>query len=494
MLDSVRKRDEPWDVIVIGGGAAGAGSSIDAVSRGLDVLLLEQDDFGKGTSSRSTKLVHGGVRYLEQGNIRLVMEALRERGILREIASEYVSDQAFVVPCYSRWDVLYYGLGLKIYDLLSGRRSFGKSEILNRKRVVEALPGIKPEGLSGGIRYHDGSFDDTRLLFAILRKAASMGATVINYAKVEELKTGAGGRVESVKFRCAETGETFEPRAKSVINATGAFADAVRNLASNDQPEVLVRSRGVHLVFEAGLTDGTAALMVPKTSDGRVLFAIPFYGRLLVGTTDTPVKEPSLEPVPAEEEIDFILETCAAFFVDAPQRSDIKSMFAGIRPLFGKKRPDGTASLSRSHKILADGNGLITVAGGKWTTYRKIAEDAVNKAIETGALAAGPAVTSELKLGRDVEFDPRGLEEKLSPRFEWTFADVVRTIRFEMARTVEDVLARRTRILFLDAEEAVRVAPITAELLAAELGYGTEWIEKQVDAFERTASGYRVSR
>ena len=494
MLDSVRNRDQPWDVIVIGGGAAGAGSSVDAVSRGLDVLLLEQYDFGKGTSSRSTKLIHGGVRYLEQGNIRLVIEALRERGILREIAEEYVSDQAFVVPCYSWWEVVYYGVGLKIYDRLAGKRSFGKSEILSQNRVIEALPGIKQEQLSGGVKYHDGRFDDSRLLIAILRKAASMGAVVVNYCKVEELVTGAEGRVEGVKFRCAETGETFEPKAKTVINATGAFADSVRNLSREEHSEVLAKSRGVHLVFDASLTDGRSALMVPKTSDGRVLFAIPFYGKLLVGTTDTPVESPSSEPVPADEEIDFILETCAGYFLNPPQRADIKSAFAGIRPLFGKKRADGTARLSRSHKILADDNGLITVAGGKWTTYRKIAEDAVNKAIKVGSLDAGPSVTAGLKLGGEEEFDSRGLEERLSPIFKWTFSDVVRMIRFDMARTVEDVLARRTRILFLDAEEAVRVAPVTAELLAAELGYGSGWIEEQVESFLRTASGYRVSR
>ena len=494
MLENLRNREGPWDLIVIGGGATGAGCCLDAAARGLEVLLVEQGDFGKGTSSRSTKLIHGGVRYLEQWNIRLVREALRERGILCDIAPDYVIRQPFVVPCYSVWEYLYYGIGLKLYDLLAGKRSLGRSTFLSRKAVIENLAGIAAGGLTGGIRYFDARFDDARLLIEILKNAASKGATVLNYSKVKELLKNPDGGIDGVRLECFETGEIFEPRAKAVLNATGAFSDKVRKLSKPESQGLVAASQGIHLVFDGEMLKSETALMIPKTRDGRVLFAIPFYGKLLVGTTDTPVETLDLEPSARDDEIDFILDTCAGYFENPPKRSDIRSVFAGIRPLVADSEVRNTAALSRGHVIEIDGNGLISVTGGKWTTYRNMAEDAVNMVVSSANLKAGPSVTAKLELDHMDEFEDTGLEELLSPDFEWTLADVVRSIRFEMARTVEDILARRTRILFLDANEAIRVAPIAAELLASELGFDAGWADAQVKAFRETAAGYSVSK
>jgi glycerol-3-phosphate dehydrogenase len=386
MLDRLHSHQGEWDIIIVGGGATGVGVAIDAASRGYDALLLEVNDFGKGTSSRSTKLVHGGVRYLEQGNISLVMEALKERGILRRNAPHLVSDLAFVVPNYDWWEAPFYGLGLKIYNILSGKYGFGPSKVLSREETLGRLPTINRDGLRGGVVYYDGQFDDARLLINMVATAAEQGATLINYCCVTGLTKDSDGFVNGVIAQDEESGEEFSATAKVVVNATGPFTDALRRLADPSVKPMIAPSQGVHLVFDRSFLPGDAAIMVPHTSDGRVMFAIPWHGHTLVGTTDTPIPEPTLDPSPMEEEIEFILKTAGQYLHKAPTRSDVLSVFTGIRPLVKAANSSNTAALSRDHTIHIDESGLLNIAGGKWTTYRNMAEDCVNHAAILGKL------------------------------------------------------------------------------------------------------------
>jgi len=514
MLSRVSAQSEPWDMVIIGGGATGAGIAVDASSRGYDALLLEQNDFGKGTSSRSTKLVHGGVRYLEQGNISLVMEALKERGLLRQNAPHLVRDLGFVVPNYDWWEAPFYGLGLKVYNLLAGKYGFGPSQVLSREETLERLPTIKTEGLRGGVVYYDGQFDDTRLLINLVATAAEQGATLLNYAQVTGLTHSDDEFLDGVEAKDLESGDTFRAPAKVVINATGAFCDRVRQLAHPDAAPLIAPSQGIHLVFDRSFLPGNSAIMVPHTSDGRVLFAIPWHGHTLVGTTDTPVSSPILEPVPFEAEIEFILTTAAEYLHKAPRRSDVLSAFAGIRPLVRSGDARNTASLSRDHTIQIDSSGLLTITGGKWTTYRHMAEDCVNQAATLARLPEKPCVTAHLNIhgfhkhadkfghlavyGADapaiqdlIRSDER-LGERLHPALPYCGAEVLWAARFEMARTVEDALARRTRALFLNARAAVAMAPTVAALMGGELRLDRRWQEEQVRAFQELAKGYQV--
>ncbi len=488
----VRDRQEPWDIIVIGGGATGVGCAVDAASRGLDVLLLEQHDFGKGTSSRSTKLIHGGVRYLAQGNISLVREALKERGILLKNAPHVVHKQAFIVPCYSLWQKIFYGTGLKIYDLLSGKYSIGRSRVLSQSETLERLPSANPEGLAGSILYYDGQFDDTRLLIDLVKTAHGHGAAVLNYARVKAFEKDKGGRICGVEFEEAETGEAFSVKAKTVINATGAFTDSVRQMADAEAESVVTYSKGIHLVFDRKFLPGDAALMIPKTSDGRVLFCIPWHGHLLVGTTDTPIDKPSLEPEAFEAEIDFVLETAGKYLVPKPTRGDILSVFAGIRPLVKSGKIRKTSAISRGHDLFVEDSGLISITGGKWTTYRRMAEDAVDKAVEMSGLALRDPVTEDLAIA-GTDLDVAEGNGKLHSDLPYTHNDVVRAVRYEMARTVEDVLARRTRSLFLNAKAAIEISPDVAGIMATELGMGREWIQLQIEQFAKTAETYKLN-
>ena len=507
MYQRLRAHQGQWDLIVVGGGATGAGVAIDAASRGYDVLLLEQSDFGKGTSSRSTKLVHGGVRYLEQGNVSLVMEALKERGLLLRNAPHLVRNLGFVVPNYDWWEAPFYGIGLKLYNLLAGKYGFGASRILSREETLERLPTIKPEGLRGGVIYFDGQFDDSRLLINLVATAFEQGATLLNYAPVAELTKDAEGFVDGARFRDVETGEEFEARAKVVINATGPFADALRRQADPTVQPMIAPSQGIHLVFDRSFLAGDSAIMVPHTSDGRVMFAIPWHGHTVVGTTDTPIAEASLEPVAMEQEIGFILQTAALYLEKKPTRADILSIFAGIRPLVKSGEAGNTAALSRDHTIRIENSGLITVCGGKWTTYRHMAEDCVNQAATMARLPDRPCVTEHLnihgfhpsseKFGRLWMFGSdaplvQHIEESepLDGELPYTGAEVVWAVREEMARTVEDVLARRTRALFLNAQAALRMAPRVARLMARELEQGPEWEAEQIASFRRTAESY----
>ena len=515
MLRNLRNRaqqNKPWDIAVIGGGATGMGVAVDAAARGLDVVLLEAHDFGKGTSSRSTKLVHGGVRYLEQGNISLVMSALKERGLLRQNAPHLVHDLAFVVPNYSWWEAPFYGIGLKLYDMLAGKYGFGPSRLLSPEETLAKLPGLEPEELRGGVVYYDGQFDDARLLIHLAMTAADHDATVLNYCPAIALSRGADGYINGLTARDTESGEEFNIPASIVVNATGVFTDSVRRLADPAAETLVVTSQGIHLVFDRSFLKGDTALMVPRTSDGRVLFVIPWHDHAVAGTTDTPVDAPSLEPRAFDEEIEFILETASRYFTRPPTRADVLAVYVGLRPLV--KGEGKTSTLSRDHVIHVDTSGLLTITGGKWTTYRHMAEDCVDHAITLGRLRDEPCPTRNLhihgyledsaSLGsldvygsdaaqiRDLAAD-KTLAAQLDPALPYIAAEVVWAAREEMARSVEDVLARRTRALFLNAGAAIAMAPAVAALLAAELGHDAAWADAQVAAFRNLAHQYKVT-
>ena len=515
MYARLRAHSGSWDMVVVGGGATGVGVAIDAASRGYRALLLEQHDFGKGTSSRSTKLVHGGVRYLEQGNISLVMEALRERGLLLANAPHLVHDRAFVVPNYDWWEAPFYGLGLKVYNLLAGKYGFGVSRILSKEETLARLPTIKTDGLRGGVVYFDGQFDDSRLLINMAATAYDLGATLLNYVRVTGLTNDAEGFIDGVIARDAETGEEYQAKAEVVINATGPFTDDLRRQADSDAAPMIAPSQGIHLVFNRSFLPGDSAIMVPHTSDGRVMFAIPWHGHTLIGTTDTPVDSPVLEPVALDQEIEFILSTAALYLAHKPTRDDILSVFAGIRPLVKSGAGGGTAALSRGHTIHIGKSGLLTICGGKWTTYRHMAEDCVNQAAMLARLPEKPCVTEHLRLHgfyraahefgplrvygsealpiQELMRDQPPLAQPLDAALPYTAAEVVWAVRQEMARTVEDVLARRTRALFLNARAAIRMAPRVAELMARELDRDAAWQAQQVQSFEQLASNYCAS-
>lgn len=502
-----------WDIIVIGGGATGLGIAMDAGQRGFRTLLLEQSDFAKGTSSRSTKLVHGGVRYLAQGDVGLVREALHERGLLLANAPHLAHDQEFIIPYYKWWQGPFYGIGLKLYDLLSGKRSLGPSRVIGRQAVIKALPVIRRDNLKGGIVYHDGQFDDARLAVNIAQTAAEKGAVLLNYFKVTSLRKAGDGKINGVTATDLETGETYDLQARTVINATGVFADDVLQMDEPGARPTIRPSQGVHLVLDAAFLNSTSALMIPKTADGRVLFALPWHGKVLVGTTDTPLKDHSLEPQALEAEINFILQTAGSYLQKAPTRADILSVYAGLRPLAApQKDTDSTKEISRSHKIITADSGLITITGGKWTTFRKMAEETVDAAIVTGGLAVVACATESLHIhgyttapaapapldvyGSDAEpinalikAQPE-LARQLHPRLPYMKAQVIWAIQEEMARTVDDVLSRRLRALLLDARAAIDMAPAVAAILAAELGKDKTWEEEQVKAFAAIAKHY----
>jgi glycerol-3-phosphate dehydrogenase len=501
-----------WDLIIVGGGATGLGVAVDAASRGYKTLLLEQEDFAKGTSSRSTKLVHGGVRYLAQGNIGLVREALRERGLLLKNAPHLVRNESFIIPNYNGWGGAFYTVGLTLYDLLAGKHSLGRSRYLSKKEVLRRLPNIVPRGLRSGVLYHDGQFDDSRLAINLAQTCLEQQGQVLNYVKVTGLLK-SGGRLSGVVALDRETGRSHTVRARTVINATGVFVDEILRLDMPGSRPLVRPSQGIHLVIDESFLGSGDALMIPKTEDGRVLFAVPWHGKTVVGTTDTPLDEHTLEPKALEEEVGFILRTAEKYFARAPKRSDVRSVFAGLRPLAAPQSGEAkTKEISRSHKLLVSASGLITITGGKWTTYRQMGEDTVNQAQRTGGLVKRDCVTKSLPVhghrprGDEPDHlsvygsDQDGLrelaktqpdwEKRLHPRLEYTAAEVVWAVRMEMARTVEDVLARRTRALFLDARAAVDLAPLVARLMAIELKKDAVWEKEQIVSFGRIAGGY----
>jgi glycerol-3-phosphate dehydrogenase len=502
----------PWDVLVIGGGATGLGAAVEAASRGYRTLLIERADFAKGTSSRSTKLVHGGVRYLQQMNLTLVLDALRERGHMLRNAPHLVHDLEFVVPAYSYAALPYYGLGLKVYERMSGRLSLGRSEVLSREETLARVPGIHAQGLRGGVLYHDGQFDDARYAIALLRTLEDLGGVAANYVEAIGLLE-RGGKIAGVKARDGESGEEFELEAKAVINATGVFAEQILSMERGPHASMLAVSQGTHLVLPRSFLPGSSAVMIPRTADGRVLFAIPWQGATIVGTTDEPVDRVAAEPRAMEREREFLLKHIARYFDRRPAPGEILSVWSGLRPLVRRKGAR-TSQLSRDHTVVVAPSGLVTVLGGKWTTYRRMGQDAVDRACAVASLARRPSRTLEMKLhgwregqaaaespweqvyGSDLpalhalsDEDP-GLAAPLHPRLPYRLREVVWAARQEMARTVEDVLARRTRALFLDARAAMEAAAKTADLLAREFGRGEGWRDAQAAEFVELARGY----
>jgi glycerol-3-phosphate dehydrogenase len=505
MLDALTaKGDQQWDFCIIGGGATGLGVAVDAASRGFSTLLLEQYDFAKGTSSRATKLVHGGVRYLQQGNIKLVTEALHERGILRRNAPHLVKDQSFIVPNYKWWEGPYYGLGLKVYDWMAGELGLGKSRWLSREETLEEAPTLEAEGLRGGVLYHDGQFDDARLAINLAQTAASEGAVLLNYCRVDELikKERVGGGLQAsaicgVRMTDQHTGKTYEIAARVVINATGVFTDSILQMDDPGSETVIAPSQGVHLILDKDFLPGRAAILVPHTDDGRVLFAVPWHDRIIVGTTDTPVSHPTIEPRALPEEIAFILQQIGRYLRKVPTREDIRSVFAGLRPLV-KSSSKKTAELARDHLILVADSGLITITGGKWTTYRRMAEDTVNTAIQRAGLPERACVTASLPILGATDADAilalagtnPGWGGRLHPRLPYIQAEIIWAAREELCMTVEDALSRRTRALLLDARAAIECAPLVAGLLAKELGHDLAWQSAQIAIFSELAEGY----
>lgn len=511
-IEQLRWQNKPFDVAVIGGGATGTGIALDATTRGFSTLLLEQSDFGKGTSSRSTKLLHGGVRYLAKGDIGLVTEALRERGIIMKNAPHLAGNQEFVIPVYSRRDAWLYATGLRFYDMLAGGRSLGPSRYIGREATLEKLPTVNPEGLLGGVAYHDGQFDDTRMLLALLHRFEEEGGVAVNYCRMTGLVKDSGGLVRGVHARDMETGETFQIEAHVVFNATGVFADEVAGFDNPSAPRTLKPSQGIHLVLDKSFLNSETALMIPKTSDGRVLFAIPWHNRVVMGTTDTPVHEVSLEPRALESEISFILSTAASCLTKKPSRSDVLCVFAGLRPLAADPdNPGSTRELSRRHKVRVSKSGLVSVEGGKWTTYRKMAEDAINKAMQKKLLPRRPCVTADLFIEGPLKVfgenhlnlygrfatEIETLQESLPggkmlihPSLPYSQAEVHWICRNESPRKLEDILARRTRALLLNARASLEMAPAVAVIMAEELGLNGEWMKTELDAYEKLCSQY----
>jgi len=514
MLEAVRSRQTPWDMLIVGGGASGLGTAVDAASRGYSVILLEQCDFAKGTSSRSTKLVHGGVRYLQQGNVPLVREALHERGLMRKNAPHLVHDLSFIVPAFNLFQKMFYGIGLKTYDVLAGKLSFGKSRILNRKQAENLIPNLDRTGLKGGVLYHDGQFDDARLALNLAQTAAEQGAVLLNYMPVRELTKNGDKVVNGVVAEDLETGERIKIPAKVVINATGPFADSIRHMDDPKSGKAISASQGIHVVLDRSFLAGDTAIMVPKTDDGRVLFAIPWHDHVVVGTTDTPIPEASLEPKPLQDEIDFVMSHAARYMTKDPTKDDVLSVFVGIRPLVSNPDAANTAAISRDHSLFVSKGNLVTICGGKWTTYRKMAEDTVNKSAEVAGLDKRPCVTRELHVHGysengtgDVRLSPYGsdahgirkleaeqpeLAERIHPKLPVTRAQIVWAARHEMARTVEDALSRRTRALLLGAKASAEAAPLVAKILAEETGRDEAWQKKQVETFQELAKQYQL--
>ncbi len=505
--------DKIWDIVIIGGGATGLGAGVDAASRGYDTLVLEKYDFAKGTSSRSTKLVHGGVRYLAAGDIGMVLEALNERGLLLQNAPHLVKNQRFIIPNYDWWDGPFYTVGLKVYDMMAGKLGLGPSIHISKEETMKAIPNLVEEGLKGGVIYHDGQFDDSRLAISLAQTITDNGGYVLNNFGVTRLIKNEEGIISGVECFDSENNQSYTIRAKVVVNATGIFVDAINRMDEPDHVTTVVPSQGIHIILDQSFLQGDSAIMIPKTDDGRVLFAVPWHGKVVVGTTDTPVENPEIEPRALEEEIKFILNTANKYLTKKPKRKDVLSIFAGLRPLAAsEEKNQETKEISRSHKLIISKSGLITMIGGKWTTYRKMGEDIVDKAILLGGFDSKECETKNMPIhgylknrhgdshlyvyGSDLpkimaligQFPELG--EKLNDELPYLRAEVVWAVREEMARSVEDVLARRTRALLLNARASITMAPEVARIMAKELEYNDDWEAEQVRIYTELAKGY----
>lgn len=507
------KNQTNFDIIIIGGGATGLGCAIDAATRGYKTLLLEKYDFAKGTSSRATKLVHGGVRYLAQGNIRLVREALFERGRMLRNAPHVCKKLAFVMPTYHWYDKLFYGTGLWIYEFLSSKLSLGETKFLSKEKTLDYLPNINPNGLSGGVLYYDGQFDDSRLAINLAQTAAENGAIIINYFGVNDF-IKKDNKIIGVIANDEFTGDEYNFKAKVIVNATGVFADELLQKAENSKVNTIAPSQGIHLVVDKHFFKGDAALMMPKTEDGRVFFVIPWHDKIILGTTDTLVKDVSFEPRALQEEIQFVLHHFNKYTNATITKEDVKSVFVGLRPLVKVENEKSTAVMPRDHAVKVLDSGLIHIIGGKWTTYRNMAQHAIDVAIENGNLPFVKCKTKRLKIhgwsskndtshlsiyGIDAKNIRKLIEQNydlaatIHVDYPYTKAEVIWFVKNEMAQTVEDILARRIRLLFLDAKAAIDCAPIVASLLAKEKNKSIEWKQEQIKNFTSLAEQYLIN-
>ena len=513
-LKQLQDTDKIWDIAVIGGGASGLGVALDAVSRGLSVALFEKADFAKGTSSRSTKLLHGGVRYLAQGDIFLVLEALRERGRLIKNAPHLTKNQAFIIPVYTLWDRIQFSAGLKMYDYMAANLSLGSSRYISKEETLRRMPGINSKGLFGGIVYHDGQFDDARLALAIAQTANHAGACILNYTQVAALEKDADGKLCGLRVQDLLSKKKYAIHARMVVNATGVFADKILQMDNPAAPKTIQPSQGIHLVLEQDFLGGDDALMIPKTRDGRVLFAVPWHGKLVVGTTDTLREKAKLEPEALQKEIDFVLETAAGYLTRKPTRADVKAVFAGLRPLARPKEGSTkTKEISRSHKVIVSESGLVSLTGGKWTTFRKMGEDTLEYYPKVTGLKMADSTSKDILLHGFTKSIPEGhwsiygsnarlildlakaearLAEKIHPDFPNIMAEVVWAVRHEMAVKIEDVLSRRIRMLILDAQAALDSAKKIADLMAVELKKTPGWIDKEVADFQIVGEKYLI--
>jgi glycerol-3-phosphate dehydrogenase len=506
-----------YDIAIVGGGATGLGLALDAAARGFSVVLVESHDFAQGTSSRSTKLVHGGVRYLAQGNIGLVLEALHERSTLLGNAPHLAQPLAFVVPSYKWWESPFYGIGLTLYDALAGKAGLGHTEYLGRAQTLALLPAAQAQGLKGGIKYWDGQFNDARLALALARTAALRGALLVNYCRAADLLYDSG-KVAGLVCEDALTGQRYRIQSRCVVNAAGVWVDELRQKdgAANSADgrrltlPMVAPSQGVHLVVDPEFLGGQTALMVPRTSDGRVLFAVPWLGKVILGTTDTPRHDLAREPQASQQEVDFILAEAARYLRRAPTRADVKSVWVGLRPLVKPTGDEGvnTKGLSREHTVLISRSGLVTVTGGKWTTYRAMAEDVLERCAAHALLpktAAGITVHLPLvgadavgvathTLAQAPGLHSFGSEQAAVQRLPGASnmlcaglseAMVRFAARFEYAITVEDMLARHSRLLFLDARLANALAQTVGEILFQETA-----LNPQVGVFTALAQHY----
>jgi len=480
-----RLKEDAWDVLIIGGGATGLGAAVDAVSRGYRTVLLEQSDFAKATSSRSTKLIHGGVRYLQQGNVSLVRESLHERGLLLRNAPDFVQPLEFIIPVRSWGQKLYYGTGLKVYDLLAGKLGMAHSRMLSQEETRRRLPTLQRSGFVGGVSYYDAQFDDARLAVSLAQTVNQKNGVALNYVRVHALRKQAG-RIIGVEAEDGETGERYQVSAKAVINAAGIFSDEVRRMDDATAAVALTLSQGAHLVVDRKFFPANSAIIVPHTDDGRVLFLIPWHGATLIGTTDVPVPLATLEPRPFHQEIQFLMEHANRYLSTPIEHSDLRSCFAGLRPLVKTGHASSTARISRDHVIRTSESGLVSITGGKWTTFRKMGEEAVAAAIQSGDLPSSPSRTASYQFTSSDSETNFKLDQLPTIKDDF-IRECARTM---LARSVEDVLARRSRLLFVHAAEAVRHAPHVAQILAEELKFDEHWVATQVEEFRETAQGY----
>lgn len=510
------RQDQLFDLLVVGGGATGCGIALDAASRGLRVALVEQNDFAEGTSSRSTKLVHGGVRYLELAvknldrvQYNLVRDGLRERGLLLHNAPHLAHRLPLVTPLYSWWQIPYIFAGLKLYDLLAGKAGIGHSRLLGRKQALARFPMLKAKGLKAGVLYYDGQFNDARTALALAMTAAEQGATVVSHLEVRGLRK-ENGQVCGAELVDRLSGDSFSIRARGVISATGPFADQLRKLDDPAAPPLLKVSSGIHIVLDQRFAPPDTGLMIPSTEDGRVLFVLPWEGHALVGTTDE-AAEVSEHPRPQAEEIAYLLRHLGKYFDLQVGEADVKTVWSGLRPLVFAADAGNTARLARDHFLQTSPSGLLTITGGKWTTYREMAEDAVDLAIRQFALAPQHGCqTATIPLVGAAGFDPAG-DRSLAERFTlpaatarhlhraygdraaavaelagaggnrllvaghpYLEAEVTYAARHEAAGRAIDVLARRLPLALLDRQAALDALPRVIDLLAPELGWDAQ--------------------